>query len=48
VAGTDKVVDDVGRRGVSASAAKPLVASKAFDHTLFIVYTAVAISEGFR
>jgi hypothetical protein len=33
VASADQVVDDVGGRGVAASAAEPLVASKTLDDT---------------
>lgn len=41
----NQVVDDMGRRGVAARTAKPLLAGKAFDDAVRVVDAAVSSSE---
>ena len=45
MASADQVIDDVGGRGVAASAAEPLAASQASNNGAWVVYTAVSGQE---
>jgi len=41
VTGPNEVVDDMGRRGVTAGAAKPFAAGQAFDNGAWIMDAAI-------
>ena len=42
VAGSDQVVDDVGRRGIATSAAEPFAASQTSHDGAWVVNTTIA------